>query len=218
MNKTVAKYIPATSISEGAASVPAAMDAAGVPFTAIDNANWAEDYPYKPKVDFRIAHTGTQIVLHYRVEEATVRATAADNGNVWEDSCCEFFVCPEAGGVYYNIECNCAGQMLIGSGPERNGRTRATQGVLDTVSRWSSIGREPFDEKQAPTVWELALVVPVSALYDSKFENLAGKTVRANFYKCGDKLTTPHFLSWNPISVAKPNFHLPEFFGEVEFE
>lgn len=40
----------------------------------------------------------------------------------------------------------------------------------------------------------------------------------ANFYKCGDKLQTPHFLSWNPINLEKPNFHCPEFFGTLNFE
>ena len=37
-------------------------------------------------------------------------------------------------------------------------------------------------------------------------------------YKCGDKLQTPHFLSWAPIDLPKPKFHCPEFFGELVFE
>ena len=39
-----------------------------------------------------------------------------------------------------------------------------------------------------------------------------------NVYKCGDNLSQPHFLSWQPIHTDKPNFHVPQFFGEVEFE
>ena len=35
--------------------------------------------------------------------------------------------------------------------------------------------------------------------------------------KCGDDLTVPHFLSWNPIKTEKPDFHRPEFFGTVKF-
>ena len=34
---------------------------------------------------------------------------------------------------------------------------------------------------------------------------------KANFYKCGDKLPVPHFLSWKPINVPAPDFHLPCF-------
>ncbi len=39
----------------------------------------------------------------------------------------------------------------------------------------------------------------------------------ANFYKCGDKLTVPHFVTWNSIGTNKPDFHQPKFFGELYF-
>jgi hypothetical protein len=41
---------------------------------------------------------------------------------------------------------------------------------------------------------------------------------RGNFYKCGDSLSVPHFLSWQPIDNPTPNFHLEKFFGELDFE
>ncbi|WP_262895053.1 carbohydrate-binding family 9-like protein, partial [Parabacteroides distasonis] len=25
----------------------------------------------------------------------------------------------------------------------------------------------------------------------------------------------PHFVSWSPIDLPEPNFHCPEFFGEI---
>ena len=218
MKKIYAKHIPASKIPEQLQDVPALLDAEGVQFFPIDSNNWSSDFPYTPKVEARIAHTGQSIVLNYRVEEDSVRAVADDNGNVWEDSCCEFFSIPADDGFYYNIECNCAGQMLIGCGPERENRERATQHVLDTVKRWSSLDRKPFEEKDAPSTWQLVLVVPVSAFYNHHIADLSGKTIRANFYKCGDKLRKVHFLSWNPIDVPSPDFHCPRFFGEVEFE
>ena len=46
---------------------------------------------------------------------------------------------------------------------------------------------------------------------------LDGRTMRANFYKCGDLLPRPHFLSWNAISLPRPDFHCPEFFGTLRF-
>lgn len=218
MKKIIAKHIPASEIPVQLQDVPALLDAKGVEFVAIDTNNWASDYPYAPKVEFRIAHTGNSIVLNYRVSEDSVRAVAADDGNVWEDSCCEFFSVPAGDNIYYNIECNCAAHMLIGCGPERENRERATQQVLDTVKRWSSLGNVPFEEKDAPSEWQLVLVVPVSAFYNHNITDLSGTTVRANFYKCGDKLRNMHFLSWNPIDVPHPDFHCPKFFGEVEFE
>ena len=44
------------------------------------------------------------------------------------------------------------------------------------------------------------------------------REIKANFYKCGDELQTPHFLSWNPIKIENPDFHRPDFFGTLEFE
>ena len=38
-----------------------------------------------------------------------------------------------------------------------------------------------------------------------------GLRARMNLYKCGDDLSHPHFLSWQPIEAPKPNFHLPAF-------
>ena len=48
--------------------------------------------------------------------------------------------------------------------------------------------------------------------------DFGGRTLHGNFYKCGDLLQVPHFLSWNPIQLPKPCFHCPEFFGELIFK
>jgi hypothetical protein len=51
----------------------------------------------------------------------------------------------------------------------------------------------------------------------NKFNTLDGLEAGGNFYKCGDHLKVPHFLSWNPIKTEKPDFHLPAFFGKMRF-
>lgn len=200
-------------------AVPALLDAEKITFQAIDTVNWQE-YPYQPVASFRIAHTNEAIVLHYKVRENSVRATAAtDNGPVWEDACVEFFSIPENDGIYYNMECNCAGTLLVGAGNSRNGREHAPQTVLNDVQRWASLGRIPFEERIGECTWEVALVIPLTTYFKHKtVEPLSGRTIRANFYKCGDKLQIPHFLSWNPIATDKPDFHRPEFFGALHFE
>ena len=108
--------------------------------------------------------------------------------------------------------------MLIGSGAGRKDRERATKEVLDTVKRWSSLGRQPFAEKAAPASWQMVMVIPASAFFKHHIGSFTGKTIRANFYKCGDRLKQQHYLSWNPIDLPRPNFHCPEFFGELTFE
>lgn len=210
------KKISAEGLS--AEAVPALLDKEGVAFQPIDNVNWAE-WPYRPEVRFRAAHTSDAILLHYRVSEASVRAVAgADNGPVWEDACVEFFSVPAADGVYYNMECNCAGTLLVGAGAGREDRRRAPQDVLDRVQRWTSLGRASFEERVGECSWELALIVPCSTYFLHDVRSLDGLTMTGNFYKCGDKLQTPHFLSWNPIDLPSPNFHCPPFFGTLRFE
>ncbi|MCK7536290.1 MAG: carbohydrate-binding family 9-like protein [Marinilabiliales bacterium] len=50
----------------------------------------------------------------------------------------------------------------------------------------------------------------------TRWSSLAGKSFRANFYKCGDKLSNPHFVTWNPVGTEKPDYHRPEYFGISE--
>lgn len=197
-------------------AIPALLDQEKVAFQEINEVNWKEDYPYCPSVLFRIAKTDDKFILNYKVTEDSIKATAsADNGPVWTDSCVEFFVIPNNDGIYYNIECNCAGTILIGAGKEREDRTRAPQEVLNKVARWSSLGREPFEEKIGEKTWEVVLIIPFSTFFLHDIESLKNQNIKANFYKCGDDLTTPHFLSWNPINLPKPDFHCPNFFGNI---
>jgi hypothetical protein len=46
--------------------------------------------------------------------------------------------------------------------------------------------------------------------------NVSGQTWRANFYKCGNLTSHPHWASWNPLAFK--NFHLPEYFGRIDIE
>lgn len=202
---------------QSAEQVSQMMDGASVRFNPIDVVNWA-DYPYCPEVKFRIAHTGGSILINYIVSEASVRAVApADLGRVWEDSCCEFFVRTEEEEEYYNFECNCAGKLLVNYGVKGD-RHHAPESVLDNIKRWSSLGNEPFEERIGECSWELSLIIPSSSLFRHDIKDLSGITLRGNFYKCGDLLKTPHFLSWSPIDLPKPCFHCPSFFGRLIFE
>lgn len=213
----VVKKITCT-VSPSGEAVSALLDTHGIAFQPLDVVNWKE-YPYRPEVNFRIAHTGREVLLHYKVTEASVRAVAAeDNGRVWEDTCVEFFVSPEGNDCYYNFECNGIGKLLIQGGTWNERRPLAAPEVTATVKRWSSLGAQPFEEKTGPCSWELTMVIPVSAFFRHTIDSLDGKTMKGNFYKCGDKLQTPHFLSWNPIRLERPQFHCPAFFGTLSFE
>lgn len=215
--KLVVKKIACT-VSPSGEAVSALLDKHAIAFQPLAEVNW-KDYPYRPEVSFRIAHTGKEILLHYKVKEASVRTVAAhDNGKVWEDSCVEFFVSPEGNNSYYNFECNAIGKLLIQGGQWNERRPMAVPEVTARVKRWSSLGNEPFEEKVGSCSWELTMVIPVSAFFQHAIDSLDGKTMKGNFYKCGDKLQTPHFLSWSPIRLERPQFHCPAFFGTLSFE
>ncbi|MCH3981509.1 MAG: hypothetical protein LKE41_06260 [Prevotella sp.] len=199
--------------------IPALFQAEGVQYHSVDHVNWREEYPYCPVMTFGIAHTDDAILIHYRVEEDCIRAVAPhDNGHVWEDSCCELFLSPAEDGSYYNMECNCAGTLLVGYGVDRNGRELAPQEVLGHVDRWTSLGRSPFESREGHCQWEMALVIPYATFFKHDIKTMDGVVARGNVYKCGDQTAQPHFLSWNPIDLPKPDFHCPAFFGEMAFE
>lgn len=198
--------------------IPALFDDENIIYQPIRMVNW-EAYPYQPNVSFRIAHTDDAILLHYKVTESSVRAKyGEDNGSVWTDSCVEFFSIPARDGIYYNLECNCIGTILLAAGPERNHREAAPLEITRQVKRWSSLGRDTFEEKTGEWTWEVALLIPYHVFFKHTIKNLDGMNINANFYKCGDELQKPHFLSWNPIEIENPDFHRPDFFGTLEFE
>jgi len=198
--------------------VPSIMDEANINWNNIDNVNWPTAFPYRPDVKFRIAHTGNTILLQFQVTEQQVRAEIKeDNGQVFRDACCEFFLRPRTDGPYYNIETNCLGVMLIECGMSRGAaRKKATKDILANVGRWASLAEQPLPEGECS--WQLALTIPCSTFFKDNISDLSGKRMKGNFYKTGDDLAVPHYLSWNKIKTSKPDFHTPLYFGEIVFE
>lgn len=206
--------------SIAAEEIPSAFKEHKVAYHKVDCVNWPKQYPYKPSVEVGVAHTGDAILLHYKVKEKSVRAVAQhDQDAVWEDSCVEFFSIPCAeDGIYYNVECNCAGKVLLCAGKERHDRERAPKEVVDRIQRWTTLGTKPFEERLGEIEWEIALVIPKEAYFKHQVVMLDAMDITANFYKCGDKLSQPHFLSLFPIKTEKPDFHRPEFFKTLSLE
>ena len=177
--------------------------------------NWPDAFPGRPEVSFDISHTGDALHLLYRVREDAVRAVcAADRERVWEDSCVEFFFAPREDGLYYNLECTCTGKLYLCRGEGRHGRESLPETAYSAVLRRPSLGTAPFGLREEPTAWELALDIPASTF---GLDTFSGLQARGNFYKCGDLLPVPHYLSWAPIDTPKPDFHRPEYFDKLIF-
>jgi len=183
------------------------------PQHAVDVVNWA-DFDYRPRVTFAIGYGGGDLCVRFEVEEQAVLAEKTEtNDSVCHDSCVEMFIAPTPD-AYFNFEFNCIGTALVGHGPARSDRSPLDPTTIATIRRRSSLGSAPFPERKAPTTWHLTAAIPLAILGLSE-PDLPGHTCRANFYKCGDRLTRSHYLSWNPITTPTPDFHRPECFGRV---
>ncbi|MCH5305918.1 MAG: hypothetical protein J1E79_05500 [Rikenella sp.] len=198
--------------------IPAPDALASAAAQAVACNNWAASYPYAPEVTFAAGHDGRHLYLRFQVrEECTKAEIAEDNGAVWTDSAVEFFIAFDETG-YYNFEFSCIGKALLGFRKSKPDAVHAGREVMESIVRQSSLGTACFAERHGDNRWELCVAIPVGAFFAHRFDSLDGLRARANVYKCGDGLSKPHFLSWQPIGTERPNFHVPEYFGEVEFE
>ena len=182
----------------------------------IGEACWPETFPYHPDTTFAVARSSTHIAVLYHVRCLDLRAMALeDNGAVWEDSCCEFFISDPEDGTYYNFEMNCIGTLLGAKRRSRKDCTHFAPERLADVKRHSTLARKQHDLSGKIFGWSVAMVVPFSMMGIDP-ENLPA-SVRANVYKCADKSAHPHFLAWNRVDTPAPDFHRPDFFGELTF-
>jgi hypothetical protein len=174
---------------------------------------WKNENDYKPAVCFSIAHNNRCILLKFFVEEKEIRSNVTKiNGAVWEDSCVEFFVLFDETG-YYNLEFNCIGTILAAFRKSKNERTVLSEDILKKIETSTKLNK-----KNNRFYWEMLIMIPVELFVRHSIQSLHGIVCKANFYKCGDGLAQPHYLAWANIKTDQPNFHLPEFFGEVWFE
>lgn len=179
--------------------------------------NWPQTFPYAPLCSGRIARAEDALVVDFRVSGLDLRAqNTEDNGRQWEDSCVEVFIQDPEDKTYYNFEINALGKVLACCGETREGRERRPEEEMEDILRFGQLEAEgPLDEGGIWT-WRVGVVIPFE-LIGIDPENLP-HCIRANFYKCGDKTAHPHYLSWNPIDTPKPDFHRPDFFGELIFD
>ncbi|MDX9909764.1 MAG: hypothetical protein GX792_02555 [Bacteroidales bacterium] len=179
--------------------------------------NW-EEFSYQPKVYFRIGHISNEIWLKYYVEEKHIRAVETrTNGEVYKDSCVEFFISPD-GENYYNFEFSCIGTIHLAFGSGRGNRKFVEPATVEKIEIKSTLGNKPFEAKSGHYEWEMMIRIPIESFAYSNLESFNELKAAANFYKCGDETAVPHFVTWNPVKTESPDYHRPEFFGKVSFE
>lgn len=173
-------------------------------------------YQANAEAKFSMAHNGETILLKYKVTEKYLMANEVNNGNVHNDSCVEIFIAFDDAG-YYNLEFNCLGFTKIGYGNGRNGRRLLPIEVIKQLSFSSKINANGIVNANTGFDWEITLVIPREIFIKHQINSFNNLKAKGNFYKCGDGLPQPHFLTWNMIEADTPDFHRQEFFGELMF-
>ena len=176
-----------------------------------------------PRTQVKVAYDDTSLYLIFRVEDRYVRAVAQNHQDgVCRDSCVEFFFTTggDVASGYFNIEMNCGGTMLFHyqKTPSQD-RVEIPEDQYSKFEIAHSLPKNIDPEIKEPTTWTVEYRLPIEILdgYCPVDRPAPGVSWRANFYKCGDQTSHPHWLTWSEVDFPRPNFHLPEFFGVIEF-
>ena len=181
---------------------------------------------HRPKTQAKAVYDETGLYIHFRVEDRYVRSIETKyHGKVWEDACVEFFVQPVEDRGYFNFEINSGGTMLLSykENPAWKGKSLRKDGgvpwkLAKTVEIFHTLPEKVEPELPDPVVWHVEYHIPF-AVFDAYLGERGapnGQTWRANFYKCAENNSHPHWASWSPIE-GELNFHVPEFFAPITF-
>jgi hypothetical protein len=184
-----------------------------------------ESSGHRPETLCKLLYDQNCIHGIFRVEDQHVRCVHTGfQSDVYKDSCVEFFVQPKTASGYFNFEFNCGGSLLASyiTDPTRiagkvSGFIPLTPDDDLQIKRYSSLPKTVTPEITTPITWFLEFAIPFAVLekYTGILPETSGPIWRANFYKCGNDTSHPHWGAWNELSQL--NFHLPAEFGEITF-
>lgn len=182
-------------------------------FYRLTSYHWESAPPYRPKTYFKLGIVGEDMIAVLKCYEDNPRAVFTKRDDpVYRDSCLEFFVAPLAEREeYINIETNSKGVFLCEFGKGRDNRA-----LVSTLTESSPCVKAFTGESADGLFWGVEIKLTkdfLSELYNTHKENIDFKTVRANFYKCGDDCDTPHYLAFSPVTTLPPGFHNPQCFA-----
>ncbi len=185
-----------------------------------------ESSDHRPRTIAKLLWDDAALWGAFTVEDRYIRCVHTHfQSPVYEDSCVEFFVQPRPDRGYFNFEFNCGGALLASyiTDPTRTETGfKAWQPLAPEEGRrvgvWPSMPAVVDPEMAEPGTWQLVFRIPFDILrpYTGALRADEGDVWRANFYKCGDATSHPHWAAWRPVDAL--NFHLPRCFGYLRFE
>ncbi len=176
----------------------------------IKNQNWKDFYNDNSKANFRIAYSGTKVALYYEVwEKELIANTKEDNGEVYKDSCVEFFIKGDES-YYINFEFSLSYCVLVQKGNNRKKREFISKEKINTIKR---------EVSRSNNYWNLFAIIDLEEFellpHDKYIQEINWKF---NAYCCNETSLSPHFLSLFPIKSRNPDFHKVNSFSALEFE
>jgi hypothetical protein len=181
-------------------------------------------------VQCKTAHSGDQIHIFFKTDDNYIRSINTKmQSPVCQDSCVEYFVTPpNPQGAYFNFEINAGGTLYLSyvEDPQRDPGgplkkfTFVDEKWLPQLHIEHSMPEVVEPEIQQPTTWTIQYSIPVELFEEymgKKIGPLSGQCWQANFYKCGDNTSQPHWASWSNVG-EQLNFHQPDKFGTIVFE
>jgi hypothetical protein len=185
----------------------------------------AEGSEHRPRTSLRLLYNNEGIFGIFRVEDRYVRCIHTKYGEaVYKDSCVELFVKPKPDKGYFNFEFNCGGTLLCSyiTDPERTEDgfreyVLIPEAEARVVEIHHSMPQVVDPEIAEPAEWTLEFFISFGLIgrYTGSPGDVSWQEWKANFYKCGDETSHPHWGSWQPL--PEKNFHLPECFGSIRF-
>lgn len=192
--------------------------------TATTLAHYMGDPPeHRPTTQIKILYDADALYVRFRVEDRYIIALETEpQSGVSGDSCVELFFTPGANEPpgYFNIEVNCVGTTLFHYQRHPGVENRPLdEGIAQLQMHHSIPGPTVNPEVTEPLAWTVGYRVPFRALapYATITVPKSGSTWRANMYKCANRSSHPHWLTWSPVAFERPNFHLKEQFGFLHF-
>lgn len=174
-----------------------------------------------PTTKAKLAYDTRNIYVIFNVrDQYVIAASQKYQDTPWLDSCVEFFFTPsdDITEGYFNLEMTCVGHFLFhyhkGTGSENTVIDISDCKKIQVAASLKGPTIQP--EIQHPTTWTVEYKIPF-AVIEKYINKPVGNTWKANLYKCADKSSHPHWLTWAPVDYPKPSFHKPEFFGTLKF-
>jgi hypothetical protein len=196
----------------------------GVEFLSV-NHFCPESSDHRPITQVKASVDDEALYLIFRVDDRYVRCVRSEyQSEVWKDSCVECFLQPKIGRGYFNMEINCGGTLRMSfiEDPTRvNGVVKTSTFVSPEDAKRVSIFHSlpHIIEKEIPRTirWTIECRIPIEVMerYVGEIASSCGTEWRANFYKCAEESSHPHWASWSPVKEL--NFHRPADFGVLRF-